>query len=85
MLAVISLVLCGRRPKIQIDVEAGLDQDNEDYGDLEERQAVTGVLFSCDQLCSTLIFDVYKLLRGNLNCHCAPQRQRLREGTHEDK
>ena len=84
MLAVISLGLCGRRPKIQIDVEASLDQDNEDYEDLE-RQAVSGVLFSCDQLCSTLIFDVYKLLRGNLNCHCAPQRQRLREGTQENK
>ena len=84
MLAVISLVLCGRRPKIQIDVEAGLDQD-EDHGAVEERQAVSGALFSCDHLCSTLIFDVYKLLRGNLNCHCAPQRQRLREGTQENK
>ena len=78
MLAVISLGLCGRRPKIQIDVGAGLDQDNEDYEDLE-RQAVSGVLFSCDQLCSTLIFDVYKLLRGNLNCHCTTQRQTQRQ------
>ena len=78
MLAVICLVLCGRRPKIQIDVEAGLDQD-ENHGAVEERQAVSGVLFSCDHLCSTLIFDVYKLLRGNLNCHCTTKKQRQRE------
>ena len=83
MLVVVSQVLPGRRQKIQVELGAERDQDcgaldEKTEQDREPQPGVGGGFrsFRCDKLCSTSIFDVYKLLSGNLNCNCGSNNKR---------